>query len=62
MDNRSKLLMISEKIKQINDAVNKMESSIVFFSATHQELRLDIEREAAYYVNIDYFYGLFLTV
>ena len=47
MDNRSKLLMISEKIKQINDAVNKMESSIVFFSATHQELRLDIEREAA---------------
>lgn len=59
MDNRSKLLMISEKIKQINDEVNKMESSIVFFSATHQELRLDIEREAAYYVNIDYFYGLF---
>lgn len=59
MDNRSKLLMISEKIKQINDAVNKMESSILFFSATHQELRLDIEREAAYYVNIDYFYGLF---
>lgn len=59
MDNRSKLLMISEKIKQINNVVNKMESSIVFFSATHQELRLDIEREAAYYVNIDYFYGLF---
>lgn len=56
---RTQKSSISEKVKQINDAVYKMESSIVFFSATHQELRLDIEREAAYYVNIDYFYGLF---
>lgn len=59
MDNRSKLPIISEKINQINDAVKKMDSNIVFFSATHQELRMDIENEAAYYVNIDYFYGLF---
>lgn len=59
MDNRSKLPKISETINQINDAVKKMNSNIVFFSATHQELRVDIENEAAYYVNIDYFYGLF---
>lgn len=59
MDNRGKLPIISEIINQINDAVKKMDSNIVFFSATHQELRMDIENEAAYYVNIDYFYGLF---
>lgn len=59
MDNKEKLSTISEKIKQINEAVNKMESSIVFFSSTHQKMRLDIETEAAYYVNIDFFYGLF---
>lgn len=59
MDNRNKLLIISEKVVQINESVYKMESQIVFFSATHQELRSDIETEAAYYVNIDYFYGLF---
>lgn len=59
MDKRSKLLIISEMIKQINDIVHKMESRILFFSGTHQELRSDIENEAAYYVNIDYFYGLF---
>ena len=51
MDNRSKLPIISETINQINDAVKKMNSNIVFFSATHQELRVDIENEAAYYVN-----------
>ena len=59
MDNRNKLPIISEMIDQINDAVKKMDSNIVFFSTTHQELRMDIENEAAYYVNIDYFYGLF---
>lgn len=46
-------------IKQINDMTKKMESNILFFSETHQKLRSDIENEAAYYVNIDYFYGLF---
>ncbi len=59
MDNRNKLLIISEMIKQINDVTKKMESNILFFSETHQKLRSDIENEAAYYVNIDYFYGLF---
>ena len=59
MDNRNKLLIISEMIKQINDVTKKMESNILFFSETHQKLCSDIENEAAYYVNIDYFYGLF---
>ena len=59
MDNGNKLPIISEVINQINDAAKKMNNNIVFFSTTHQELRVDIENEAAYYVNIDYFYGLF---
>lgn len=59
MDNRKKLSVISEIINQINEAVKKMDSNIVFFSATHQDIRFDIENEAAYYVNIDFFYGLF---
>lgn len=59
MNKSNDVLVIMEKIKQINDAINKMENSIVFFSETHQKLRPDIEKEGAYYVNIDYFYGLF---
>ena len=59
MNNRNKLPIISEMIDQINDAVKKMDSNIIFFSTTHQELRVDIESKVAYYVNIDYFYGLF---
>ena len=59
MNNSSKLPIISDLINQINYTVNKMNKSLIFFSTTHQELRFDIENEAAYYVNVDYFYGLF---
>lgn len=61
MNNSSKLPIISDLINQINYTVNKMNKSLIFFSTTHQELRFDIENEAAYYVNVDYFYGLFLN-
>ena len=47
MINSSKLPIISDLINQINYTVNKMNKSLIFFSTTHQELRFDIENEAA---------------
>lgn len=42
-----------------NSSDSNYKVCVVDKNVNDQELRLDIEREAAYYVNIDYFYGLF---
>ena len=49
---------IQTQILEINCLFKQLDSSLIFFSCTHQSLRFDITEEAAWQNNIDFFYGL----
>ena len=59
MEQEIKLSKILQKINSINDLFSRLNKELIFFSPTHQRLRCDIENEAAWLNNIDFYYGLF---
>lgn len=54
----STLSKIEEIIGQINFSITSLDPDFVYFKDTHQHLRFD-RTEAAFFNNIDYYYGLF---
>lgn len=52
------LLKIDNIISRINGTIKTFSPEFVFFKPTHQKLRHD-KSEAAYFNNVDYYYGLF---
>ena len=49
------LLMVG----QINSAFSELDETLLFFKPSHQRLRFDITKEAAWLNNVDFYYGLF---